>query len=279
MSEITNKSEALEALAALQAFVEGLADDGGESAPAAATVTIPTVEEVEALEGDAINEMATNLSIDVEGKKSKVVVKLLRTLAAIAADAWDVDSEDDADVAALTTALGLEADDDVSKNIEAVKEWVVALSGDGTASTEGEAAPAAEDAPAPAAEVSGDGVDRPTVASSFKTFPDLATMVKHLKAYAAVDGATEIEYDAKKLPSVKEAYRSLVAEMVSSSEEVATWGTPYIRDEGGWCCGFAMSDLKVKGEKRQVAKCQVTAKAFAYNEDDGTFVELKLAKK
>jgi hypothetical protein len=277
MSEL-NKESALEMIDQLKSFIESLPEgeastDGDAGAPAG--VTIPSSEEVDGLETDALNELATSLSIDIDGKEEDEVRTLVKTLAQINADE---EVEDDSNVNTLATALGLTPEKKVAKTIAALKEWATALTSAGETSTEGETPAADADATPEPAAPEGDGVDRDAVAAEFKKFPDLATMEKQLTAYNAKAGE-EITFKPKNLASVKEAYRSLVAQMVDTVSEVTAWGTPYIRDGAGWCCGLILEDVKVKGEKRDVGKCQVTGKQYAFNEDDSTFVEIKAAKK
>jgi len=206
--------------------------------------------------------------------------------------------------------LGLTPDAKMSKTLAAVKEWIDNLSPSGEASTEGEAeateegaetetetaesetesetteaettegeAEATEGEAEPQTEESeGDNVDREAVAAKVKKFPDDKTMLAQLTAYNA-KAETKIAVNPKLAKTIKPAYLKLLAELVSSSEEVSAWGVAYVRDSAGWCCGLPLADApKPKGEKRDCGKCVVTGALFAFDEEKSEFIKLAAKK-
>lgn len=292
MSEHITKAQAEEAVELIQNY---LAQTTGESGDSAAAVEIPSADAIAELDAAGLVELAEKLSVDITGKKEKVQRKMLTTLAQVHAEDDEVD-ETDLDM--LAEALGLTPDAKMSKTLAAVKEWISALSAGGEASTEETASEeetpaevtaadetaaeeetpaeetAAEETAAEEPAEGSDGVDRAEIASKFKKFPDLKTMISQLTAYNAV-ATDEIEFNAKKDASVKDAYKKLVVELVDSSEEIAAWGVAYIRDSSGWSCGLPLEDAKVKGEKRSCGKCQITKVLFAYDDEKSEFVKIK----
>lgn len=112
-------------------------------------------------------------------------------------------------------------------------------------------------------------VDAAAVAAKAK-LPKDAIMQKHLDAYNKIAGKEKI-----KGKDLKASYRSLLERCVGDNGELAEWGTAYVKDGSGWCCGLEMEDAKKpKGEKRDLGKCKVTGKVFAYEADDEQFVAL-----
>lgn len=279
------------ALATLREFVEG---SEGAGAPAEA-VTVPSPDDLAAMDKSEYAGVAEKLGMNVEGQKPTAIKLMLTTLHAITQDE-EVDPEAVSD---LAETLGLTPAKKVEKTIEAIKEWVAALGTEGEASTEesdsetpaaeddseSETPAAEEDAETPAAEEdepesSGedDGVDREAVAAKVKKFPDTKTMIKHLKAYNA-KADDEIEFNEKKEQSIKDGYRKLLAEMVDSSGAVAAWGVAYFRDGGAWCCGRSLEDnpAVTKKSKKQAGTCTITGKVFVLDEsgEDPEMVEYK----
>lgn len=295
MSDKITKEQALEALELLRQFAE---QDGGET-EGGDVVEIPSPEAILEMDLEALTATATALSIDVEGKKEKMIRKLLTTLSNVSTET----EVNETDLDNLAEALGLTPDDKFSKTLAAVKEWVENLSVSGEASTEEtpaegeaeaeetpaegeaeaevEADPAAEtevEAEAEAAPEGADGVDRKKIASKVKKLPDVKTMTAQLTAYNAA-ATEEIPFNAKKEATVKTAYAALLAELVTFSEEVAAWGVAYIRDSAGWCCGLPLEDVKVKNEARECGRCQITKAVFAFDGETSEFTKLALKAK
>ncbi len=297
MSQIT-KEQAIEAAQLLAEFLAQEDAGGGEAA--APAVEIPTPDEVDGLEKDAVKELAASLSIDVEGKKFPAIKQLVKTLAKVKHEV-ELDADED-DVNELATALALTPDKKEAKTLAAIKEWVDALGAGGEASTEEtpeatteettteetppeettEETPASADGDEPEATTeeppaaeenpNADNVDREEVAKGFKTFPDVKTMTSRLDAYNKAANE-EIAYDKK---NPKDGYRSLVAQLVASDETIAEWGKAYIRDGSGYCCGLELDEVtKPKGVTRLTGKCKVTGKLFVLNKDQNAFDEHK----
>lgn len=235
-------------------------------------VTLATIAEEGEVEDAALNALAESLGLTPDKKSAKTLAAIKEWLAAQGSEGetsteeettatTDDDeestpaaSDDDEDEAPV------KSDDDEDDNTESTEETTEESSEDTT-----EAA---------AAEPDSDGVDRAKVSKSFKKFPDLKTMVARLTAFNKA-AKTKIAFDAKKEPAVKDAYRKLVAELVTSNEDIAEWGVPYFRDNGGWCCGLEMDTIKVKGQKNACGRCAVTKKAFALNDAQDEFVSIK----
>lgn len=112
-------------------------------------------------------------------------------------------------------------------------------------------------------------VDTAAVVKKSGKYPGEADMKKRLDAFNKV---AKKKLDAKKLGGVKKAYAKLLELMVDHAGEIAKWGTPYIREDTGWCCGLEMPDAKFKGDKTEYGKCAVTGKYYSLDEE-GSFVE------
>ena len=275
------QEEAQAALEVLTAFV----NDGASEAAAEETtaVTIPPVEEVEALDKDAVRELCGQLGITTDEVKSAILKTHLTTLATINAD----ENPDAEDLNDLAEALGITPDKKASKTQAAVKEWIEAL---GSAPAAEEETPAEETTAEPAAEETTEGtaeepaaeetpatdnVDREAVVAKVKKFPDVKTMIAQMTAYNKA-ATEEIEFDAKKPLA---GYKQYLETLVDSEGVLAGYNTVYVRDGMGWGSGLPLEDLAIKGVKNPGGKDQVTGKLYVLNEEGTGFDPYVLKKK
>ena len=100
-------------------------------------------------------------------------------------------------------------------------------------------------------------------------YPKEEIMVKRLTAFNKV---AKKKLDVKKLGGAKKAYAKLLELLVDDAGELAAWGAAYVKDGEGYCSGLSMTDVKLKGDKTEYGKCQVTGALYSAD-DEGNFVK------
>lgn len=256
---------------------------------ASENVELPTVDEVDDLDTDALQELCERVGVAYEDEDDDAMKALLKVLISIGNEkAEDLDDED---VKNLCVALGIKPAKKVSLQVKQVEEFIKAKAEDGepakeeASEEEPDEAPtkkkkakdedaeedAEEEAPAkkkkePEAIDYAEIVETATSDEGFE-YPKESLMVKRLTAF---NEAADEPINVKKL-GTEAAYDKLLELLVNADGEIAEWGSPYVREETAHCCGQQMEDTKFKGDKTEYVKCLVTDKVYSFDGED--FVE------
>lgn len=259
------------------AIVDQLA--GGESADVAAPEV--SADEIAEMKPKALKALAARYSIEEEDEDT--LRELLTTLVTIKSDE---DVEKDA-AKALCAALGVEASKKHTENIEALKEFIVGVDGSGEEessdeessdddssddeeSSEEETEEASEEdssddeeSEEDSEEESSDDEESEDEESSDEDEPDDDEKAERVAAY------NKAAKKAKAKP-VK-TYADLEKLMVGDDEEQAKWGSAYVKNGEGYCCGLPLADVEDADAERPVGQCLVTDAQFMLNESQDGF--------
>lgn len=278
------------------AIVEALdGDSDGESSEETTKPVLPSLKALGKLDDEGILELAG--AFGIEAKKAKLAKALLTTAASIVAEEDDIDEDD---INALCEAIGIEpTEDDIDATKTAVTEFFSsepaapapkkgkkpAADDDDDADDEAPApkkgkksAPAADDDDDDAGEDDDD--EKPKAKKGKKAAADddddddagdddgdeedLGKFLKlHQKAHKKADYADGVE-----VASDEDELKDLLTD---EKEKVAKWGTPYVKDGAGFCCGLPLLD--VEDEENQ-GKCAVTGTVYEFNSKKRSFAEV-----
>jgi len=305
------KKQAIEALKHLNEYVNGA------SADEAVKVTIPSPKEVSKMKSVALDALAESLGI-VEVDDLKAVLTTIANVAADEeVDADDLSSaltaleltpgkKEAANLAALKKYLSElevpaedaaedsedEATEEADETVEEDAEEEVAEDAEEEDAEEEEEEDADEEVKGKnkkkksdededeeteeaEAEETEDEEVSPAVVKAVKAASP-ADMLKRLTAFNKAAGKkNQIVFDKK---TISEGYTKLTSLLVDTDGKVAKWGTAYVKDESGFCCGLEMDEVTVKPKKGETAptrgKCKVTEVEFDFDADDSTFTEV-----
>lgn len=267
-------------------------EEGGVSLP-------ESLEEINELEKAEVTKLATELHLDIEGKKIADVKELLCSVHKIVNG--NEEEIEDEDLKALALAVGIsvkklktdqivkelqeyfevsddsdakdKGDDDEEEKEEEEEESEdeeddeekpkskKKKDDDDEEESEEEDDEEEKDADEEDSESEDDGIDRASIAKKFKKFPKDTVMKSRLELYNK--HASKSEKIETKKAKIQDAYRKLVERMIDKDGEIAEWGKPYIANNEGMCCGLTLEE----GDEDNQGKCLITGKVFEIDDD------------